>query len=149
MDWLLPVTGAALASLMLFRFVASRGRSDDSRSARPGFQPVTQMTHEILEAGRGERPSRHDRVSVHYTGWLADGKVFDSSRKRGIALTFTVGRGEVIRGWDETVLDMQEGETRVVTLPPDLAYGDRGVGPIPPGACLRFEMMLERIERFS
>jgi FKBP-type peptidyl-prolyl cis-trans isomerase len=107
------------------------------------------MTHEILEAGRGERPSRHDRVSVHYTGWLADGKVFDSSRKRGIALTFTVGRGEVIRGWDETVLDMQEGETRVVTLPPDLAYGDRGVGPIPPGACLRFEMMLERIERFS
>jgi hypothetical protein len=92
--------------------------------------------------GEGE-PARAGRtVRVHYTGWLMDGSKFDSSRDRGEPLEFVLGRGQVIRGWDEGVTGMKVGGRRKLVIPPKLAYGARGVGPIPPNSTLVFEVEL-------
>jgi peptidylprolyl isomerase len=96
----------------------------------------------IDRTGTGPRPTRGREVSVHYTGSMLNGQVFDSSRNRG-AFTFPVGAGRVIPGWDITVAQMREGEVRTVVLPPELAYGSRGAGGvIPPDAFLVFEIEL-------
>lgn len=77
-------------------------------------------------------PKTGDKVAVHYRGSLAaDGKEFDASYNRGQPLTFHVGKGQVIKGWDQGLLDMCPGEARKLTIQPEWAYGDRGMGPIP------------------
>ena len=100
-----------------------------------------------ITAGSGETATAGKRVTVHYTGWLFDkgarGKKFDSSKDRGQAFIFSLGRGEVIRGWDEGVAGMKVGGKRKLTIPPDLGYGARGAGAvIPPNATLLFEVEL-------
>ncbi len=98
---------------------------------------------EKLAEGQGETPKTGDRVSVHYTGWLENGKKFDSSRDRGQPFVFTLGRGQVIKGWDQGVASMRVGDKVRLTLPPDLGYGARGAGGvIPPNATLIFEVEL-------
>ena len=97
------------------------------------------LQYHIERAGSGDHtPSPGDVVEVHYTGWLDNagqqGKQFDSSHDRGRPFSFVVGVGQVIKGWDETLLEMHEGEIRYIILPPQLAYGARGVGEIPPHA---------------
>lgn len=78
-----------------------------------------------------------DKVSVHYRGTLAsDGSEFDASYNRGQPLTFHVGKGQVIKGWDQGLLDMCPGEKRRLTIQPEWAYGERGVGPIPANSVL-------------
>ena len=98
---------------------------------------------EDLIVGSGATAGPGQRVSVHYTGWLTDGNKFDSSKDRGQAFMFSLGRGEVIRGWDEGVSGMKVGGKRKLTIPPDLGYGTRGAGGvIPPNATLLFEVEL-------
>ena len=97
---------------------------------------------EILE-GTGTPPKPGDSVSVHYTGWLKSGQKFDSSHDRGQPLIFPLGRGRVIKGWDEGVASMKVGGKRKLIVPAHLGYGDRGTGGvIPPGATLIFEVEL-------
>ncbi|GLI73728.1 peptidyl-prolyl cis-trans isomerase fpr2 [Penicillium ochrochloron] len=103
-----------------------------------------EVTHKV-ECTR--KTQNGDNVSMHYRGTLqSDGKEFDSSFKRNVPLTFKLGTGRVIKGWDQGLLDMCIGEKRTLTIPPEYGYGDRGVGPIPGGATLVFETELVAIE---
>ncbi|MDP6354429.1 MAG: FKBP-type peptidyl-prolyl cis-trans isomerase [Planctomycetota bacterium] len=97
-----------------------------------------------LEEGDGQVAAPGNAVSVLYTGWLTDGKMFDSTSKRGDApFGFKLGAGQVIKGWDEGVAGMKIGGKRKLTIPPELGYGARGAGGlIPPDATLIFEVEL-------
>jgi FKBP-type peptidyl-prolyl cis-trans isomerase FkpA len=98
------------------------------------------------KVGTGASPKTGQTAVVHYTGWLLDGKKFDSSKDRGQPFTFAVGRGQVIKGWDEGVATMKVGGVRKLMIPPDLGYGARGAGGvIPPNATLTFEVELLEI----
>jgi FKBP-type peptidyl-prolyl cis-trans isomerase len=98
---------------------------------------------ETTRAGTGAEAKAGDRVTVHYVGSLTNGKKFDSSRDRGQGFKFTLGRGEVIQGWDNGVAGMRVGELRKLTIPPEMGYGARGFPPvIPPDATLVFEVEL-------
>lgn len=98
---------------------------------------------EDIAEGSGQEARSGQQVRVHYTGWLLDGKKFDSSKDRGQPFAFKLGGGQVIRGWDEGVEGMKVGGVRKLTIPPDLGYGARGAGGvIPPGATLLFEVEL-------
>lgn len=99
-----------------------------------------------ITIGTGAEAAVGKKISVHYTGTLTDGKKFDSSRDRGTPFSFTLGAGEVIRGWDEGVLGMKVGGKRKLAIPPDLAYGEAGRPGIPPNATLIFEVELLAVE---
>lgn len=97
----------------------------------------------LVEEGDGETPEAGDLVDVHYTGMLEDGTVFDSSIDRGEPISFVLGQGAVIAGWDEGIGLMQVGEKAQLIIPPDLGYGATGSGAsIPPNATLIFDVEL-------
>ena len=97
----------------------------------------------VVQKGVGNPPAKGTTISAHYTGTLADGTKFDSSRDRGVPLKFPVGVGRVIPGWDEALLQMKKGEQRILIIPHKLAYGERGAGgSIPPFATLVFDVAL-------
>jgi FKBP-type peptidyl-prolyl cis-trans isomerase FkpA len=105
------------------------------------------LRYQDTVVGNGQVAAGGDRVSVHYTGWLfengAKGAKFDASRDRGETFEFVLGDGEVIAGWDEGVQGMRVGGSRMLVIPPHLAYGARGAGGvIPPDATLWFEVDL-------
>ena len=107
--------------------------------------PVTAsgLEYEDEIAGQGDSPKPGQMVVVHYTGWLTNGKKFDSSRDRGTPFSFPIGRGRVIAGWDEGVATMKVGGRRKLTIPGNLAYGPRGIdGVIPSNATLIFDVEL-------
>ena len=101
------------------------------------------LKYEDVTPGTGEAATAGKTVSVHYTGWLTNGKKFDSSKDRGQPFEFPLGGGRVIKGWDEGVAGMKVGGVRKLTIPASLGYGSRGAGGvIPPDATLVFDVEL-------
>ena len=98
------------------------------------------LEYKDIVIGEGESPEVGDRVVVHYTGTLEDGTKFDSSRDRGQPFEFAIGVGQVIKGWDEGVLNLPIGSRAMLMIPAELGYGSRGIGPIPPNATLIFDI---------
>lgn len=104
-----------------------------------------QVAVEDLVVGTGSTAVAGDTLNVHYTGWLADGTKFDSSYDRGQTYAFRLGAGQVIAGWDQGLAGMKVGGKRRLIIPPSLAYGSSGYGPIPGNATLKFEVDLVSI----
>nr|WP_314289846.1 peptidylprolyl isomerase [uncultured Capnocytophaga sp.] len=113
-----------------------------------GFNKTnTGLYYQITHKGNGKKAQAGKQVSVHYTGMLLDKTVFDSSYRRNQPLTFTVGIGQVIQGWDEGILLLNEGDKARFVIPSELAYGSRGAGGIiPPNAPLIFDIELVSVE---
>ena len=122
-------------------------------NALPPTDPITQFQTLDVTVGQGPAAQSGQKVSAHYTGWLfaaaapqQRGAKFDSSLDRGTPFQFTVGAGQVIRGWDEGVAGMQVGGKRTLMIPPGHGYGARSVGPLPANASLVFEVELLKVE---
>jgi FKBP-type peptidyl-prolyl cis-trans isomerase len=121
-------------------------QADDQKYERVIKKP-SGLKYVDLKEGDGKEVKEGDTVEVHYTGWLTDGKEFDSSLDRKRPLTFELyGNPPVIQGWNEGVTGMKVGGKRKLIIPPELAYGKQGKGPIPPNAELTFEINLLKIK---
>jgi peptidylprolyl isomerase len=123
---------------------------DDSENSSENSEANVTTTDSGLQyvdlvEGTGATPRSGQTVQVHYTGTLEDGTQFDSSRDSGRPFSFRLGAGQVIRGWDEGIATMRVGGRRQLIIPPNLGYGSRGVGPIPPNSTLIFDVELLRI----
>ncbi|MEM8637863.1 MAG: FKBP-type peptidyl-prolyl cis-trans isomerase [Cyanobacteria bacterium P01_G01_bin.54] len=138
------------AGLLLGACSAEPGSTEDATAEaanEPDAKAETVTTDSGLQyidlmVGEGESPEPGDIVEVHYHGTLEDGTVFDSSVERDMPFQFQIGVGQVIPGWDEGVGSMQIGGKRKLIIPPDLAYGDAELGPIPANSTLIFEVEL-------
>lgn len=133
-----------IIGLSASHFLAKGSKSVNRMNTPSGLQ------YEIIKPASGSSPKAGQTVTVHYTGWLDNngqkGKQFDSSVSRGQPFSFTIGVGQVIKGWDEGVLTMHVGEKRLLVIPAHLGYGARGVpGVIPANATLLFEVELLKI----
>ena len=108
-----------------------------------GVKTESGLQYWDIRVGTGSVANDGDHVKVHYTGWFTDGKKFDSSVDAHQPYSFTLGRGDVIKGWDEGVTGMKVGGKRQLRIPPELAYGDAGYKKIvPPNATLIFDVQL-------
>lgn len=136
-----------IAGFLLLLFVAGR-RSNTQNTSEVVISPTPGINMENLKiedivVGKGNEVKEGDTVSVNYKGTLTDGKEFDNSYSRGEPFEFTVGAGEVIKGWDLGLVGMKLGGKRKLTIPSELGYGERGAGTdIPPNSTLVFEIEL-------
>lgn len=144
----LIITGVAVLALIgYFIFNNNAVKSDEmkkqqSANSQGAVQKQIQLKVEDLVKGTGKEVKKGDSIVIHYKGTLTDGSTFDSSYNRGTPFETQIGVGQVIRGWDEGVVGMKVGGKRRLTIPPELGYGDRAVGPIPANSTLIFEVEL-------
>lgn len=149
----LPVLATCVVAMLV---AACSGKQEAAKPAATAaaVAPPTELQKIDIQQGTGEGISQGQVAVVHYTGWLYDptaaeqkGAKFDSSRDRGEPFSFTIGHGDVIKGWDEGVQGMQPGGQRRLVIPPALGYGEVGAqNVIPPNATLVFEIELLKIE---
>jgi FKBP-type peptidyl-prolyl cis-trans isomerase len=137
----------ALTAVFAYAQSASRKSPNTNAPTKvtgPGVKTSSGLVYWDIRVGNGEVAKEGNRVRVHYTGWLTNGKKFDSSVDAGKPFDFTIGNGEVIKGWEEGVAGMRVGGKRQLRIPPDLAYGADGTpdGSIPPNATLIFDVQL-------
>jgi FKBP-type peptidyl-prolyl cis-trans isomerase len=129
------------ASHKRVKYIPSNPKNGENMKTASGLDYIE------VEAGTGAQAAAGKTVSVHYTGKFQDGKVFDSSIPRGEALTFRLGVGQVIKGWDEGIALMKVGGKAQLIIPSELAYGERGAsGVIPPNATLVFDVELVAVK---
>ena len=107
---------------------------------------LSRMLIDDIKVGVGEEVKEGDTVAVHYKGTLQNGQEFDSSYSRGVPFEFKVGGGQVIEGWEKGLVGMKKGGQRVLVIPPEMAYGEQAIGPIPGGATLVFAIELVEIK---
>ncbi len=134
-------------------FVDESGKNSDPAALEDAFKEAldnsgnfSRMVIDDIKIGNGKEVKDGDKVSVHYAGTLQEGQEFDNSRQRGEPFEFTVGAGQVIKGWDEGLVGMKEGGERILVIPPEKAYGEQGIGPIPGGATLVFKIELLEVK---
>lgn len=143
--------------MFVFYFLSQDSQEDKNQEESEIEEMVSdsneeqELQIEILKQGTGEEVKSGDNIAVHYTGTLEDGIKFDSSLDRGKPFVFTLGIGQVIKGWDMGILGMKVGEKRKLVIPSELGYGETGTpgGPIPPNAILIFEVELLSINRYG
>ena len=151
-----------IASLLIAAFAFSQTATHTSKKSTtthratagpthvtgPGVTTPSGLKYWNIRQGTGAVADAGKKVKVDYTGWLTNGKKFDSSVGTGHPFEFTLGQGQVIKGWDEGVAGMKVGGKRQLRIPPDLAYGASGTpgGPIPPNATLIFDVRLVGVE---
>jgi len=135
-----------LAAVATAERTASSSFVKEAASQKGARTTESGLVYLETDAGKGESPALTDSVSVHYTGTLRDGEVFDSSRERGVPATFALN--QVIPCWSEALQRMKPGGTATIVCPSEIAYGDRGApgGRIKPGAALKFEVELISID---
>ncbi|NMC35689.1 FKBP-type peptidyl-prolyl cis-trans isomerase [Candidatus Beckwithbacteria bacterium] len=120
--------------------------SEEVQLKKQELTTVDELQGKDLVVGTGTEAVEGSKVTVHYTGTLTNGQKFDSSVDRGEPFSFTIGAGQVIKGWDMGIVGMKVGGKRQLFIPAKLAYGDQGIGSIPPGATLVFEIELLKVE---
>jgi peptidylprolyl isomerase len=140
---LLLATTCLWAQTPTHKPVARPNTSAPSKVTGDGVKTASGLQYWDIKVGTGQVAKAGDKVKVHYTGWLTTGKKFDSSVDANRPFDFTIGTGEVIKGWDEGVTGMKVGGKRQLRIPPDLAYGESGHPPqIPQNATLIFDVQL-------
>lgn len=139
-----------IAVALAIATLPAAAQTGGSPAPAPATAEVKELVIKDTKVGEGKVAERDKAVLVHYTGWLYDpkapdqkGRQFDSSVGRPTPFSFLIGRGKVIKGWDEGVPGMKKGGKRTLIIPPSMAYGERGAGGvIPPNATLLFEVEL-------
>lgn len=129
--------------------VVIKDSKDAARLLKEAFTTrgkIEKLIIQDMTQGEGGAVAQGSRVAVHYVGMLQDGTIFDNSYERGEPYRFTVGMGDVIKGWDEGLIGMQAGGERILVIPPQLGYGDRVMGPIPQNSTLLFSVELISVE---
>ncbi len=137
--------------MLAFAFLMISGLTGCHILRPPEPEPVHKTTesgiaYTIIREGEGPVPQEGDRVSVHYTGRLSDGSVFDTSYDTEEPVQFIIGSDELIPGWEEGIMLLPEGSKASFVIPPSLAYGEEGYGPVPGGETISFEVELLRVE---
>ena len=139
---------AAVVALLYSNFARAAQSPDEQKQAaleiaqyeKQARKSPSGLKYVVLRQGKGDKPTRGQTIDAHYIGRFLDGRIFDQSYGRG-PFTFAVGTGQVIKAWDEALMDMRLGEKRVLIVPPDLGYGKQGAGKaIPPNTTLFFEV---------
>jgi len=146
-QWIAVFAGLAFLTYLLFTDQIMNLFNFNQSAVQNTNQSQEGVKVEEVALGTGELAEPGDTLAVHYVGTLPDGQVFDSSIARGEPIVFTLGVGQVIKGWDEGVRGMREGGKRTLVISPSYAYGDQAVGPIPPNSTLTFQVELVKVEK--